>query len=44
MRLGRIYRRGEFKKKRVEWRMEIPSLDVSSSGVDGKVLGRGRDL
>lgn len=44
MRLTRIiYWRGEFKKI-VKREMEIPSLDVSCSGVDSKILGGGRDL
>jgi hypothetical protein len=41
MRLTRIiYWRGEF-KKRAKGEMEIPSLDVSCSGVDSKILGGG---
>ena len=44
MRLTRIiYWRGEF-KKRAKREMEIPSLDVSCSGVDNKILGGGWDL
>ena len=38
-----IYWRGEFKKI-IKREMEIPSLDVSCSGVDSKILGGGRDL
>ena len=44
MRLTRIiYWNGEF-KKRVKGEMVIPSLDVSCSGVDSKILGGRWDL
>jgi hypothetical protein len=45
MRLTRInlQARVEF-KKRAKGEMEIPSLDVSCSGIDSKILGGGRDL
>lgn len=44
MRLTRIiYWRGEFKKKKSKKGKEIPSLDVTCSGVDNKILGGGRD-